>query len=362
MINRLYVHNYRCLENFELVLKNRSSTLLVGGNGSGKSSVRLALELLQKIARGTARVREFVSPKDFTMGRSEVPMDFQIEAVIGGTVYAYHLAMDFPEGFKELRIREESLYVDGAPVFSRELAQITLASGQSGFQLDWHSAGLPIIYGRGPIEDFRNWLSRMLLLAPVPSLITGESSGDTLFPTVKCTNFAEWLSGLMTHSPEAYIEMDRLLKVVMPDFKAFKNLTVGTDAKSLVVQFRDGTAACQIPFADLSDGEKCFFVWATAIGSTAHCGPLFCFWDEPENYLAPSEVGHFTMDLRRTFCDGNQVLISSHSPQNIRQFAREDIFFLHRNNHMSPSTLRPMDQLEIHGCVADALTRGDVEP
>jgi len=37
VIRRLYVHNFRCLENFELPISGRSSALLIGTNGSGKT-------------------------------------------------------------------------------------------------------------------------------------------------------------------------------------------------------------------------------------------------------------------------------------------------------------------------------------
>lgn len=362
MITRLYVHNFRCLENFELILKERSSTLLVGGNGSGKSTVRFALELLQKIARGTSRVKELVSPHDFTMGRSDVPMSFQIDVLLAGKNYSYRLDFEFPDGFKELRVREEALLVDGVPVFTRALAKVTLGSTNAEFQFDWHSVALPILNGQQPAKIIQNWLSKMLLLAPVPSLLGGDAIGDTLFPTMSVDNFAEWLAGLMNNSPAAYYEVDRLLKVVMPDFKEFKNLPVGGDAKRLVVRFQDGEATTLIPFSALSDGEKSFFVWATAIAAASSGGPMFCFWDEPENHLAPSEVGHFTMDLRRTFRDGSQILMASDSPETIRQFAREDVVLLHRRNHMSPTIVRPISDIEVHGDLPDALIRGDVEP
>jgi energy-coupling factor transporter ATP-binding protein EcfA2 len=53
------------LENFELPVSGHSSVLLIGKNGSGKTSVSYALEILQKIARGANRVKDLVTPDDF---------------------------------------------------------------------------------------------------------------------------------------------------------------------------------------------------------------------------------------------------------------------------------------------------------
>jgi len=63
MIKRLYIHNFRCLENFDLPISGQPSSLLIGKNGAGKSTVGDALQVLQQIARGTNRVRELVSEK-----------------------------------------------------------------------------------------------------------------------------------------------------------------------------------------------------------------------------------------------------------------------------------------------------------
>lgn len=106
VIRRLYVHNYRCLENFSLPLAGMSSALLIGQNGSGKSTVGLALEVLQRIARGTNRVKDLVKSKDLSRGRSEVPMRFELEVELKGQQYSYTIAFELPEGFKELRVRE----------------------------------------------------------------------------------------------------------------------------------------------------------------------------------------------------------------------------------------------------------------
>ena len=96
VIRRLYVHNFRCLENFELPIARRPSALLIGKNGAGKTTVGLALEVLQKIARGTNRVGDLVKRKDFARGREDVPIRFEIEVELGGQGYEYTIAFEYP--------------------------------------------------------------------------------------------------------------------------------------------------------------------------------------------------------------------------------------------------------------------------
>src|SRR6185295_265819 len=87
VIHRLHVHNFRCLENFELPISGKSSVLLIGKNGAGKTTVGRALEILQRIARGTNRVYDLVKPKDFASGRVDVPIRFEIEVVLDDRIY-----------------------------------------------------------------------------------------------------------------------------------------------------------------------------------------------------------------------------------------------------------------------------------
>jgi predicted ATP-binding protein involved in virulence len=140
MIRRLYVHNFRCLESFELSLRDQHSVLLIGKNGSGKTTVSLALEVLQKIGRGTNRVKDLVRPKDLSRGRSDVPMRFELEVELGQEVYQYIIAFEFPADFKELRVLEEQLFVGGHPIYTRELALVHLSrvgpDKEAAFRID----------------------------------------------------------------------------------------------------------------------------------------------------------------------------------------------------------------------------------
>ena len=369
MIRRFYVHNFRCLENFELPIADRSSVLLIGKNGAGKTTAGLALEILQRIARGTNRVDEVVRPKDLTRGRLDAPMRFEIEVKLGAQTCRYFIAFEMPRGFKELRVFEEGFLADGTPVFTRELAQVHLAKTnrekEATFLIDWHLAALPIVQERttkDPLFLFKQWLARAVILRPLPSLIKGTSEQETLQPNVQGTDFGAWFSGLLAYAPAAYARIDQYLKQVMPDLKDIKNPVIGKDSRSLEVQFSNDVGNLTIPFADLSDGEKCFMICATVLAANEAYGPLVCFWDEPDNHLALSEVGHFVTALRKAFQSGGQFITTSHNPEAIRRFSEESTFILYRKSHLEPTNVRPLSEITVSGDLVSALIRDDVEP
>jgi len=81
-----------------------------------------------------------VKPKDFFLGRTDAPMRFEIEADVEGATYSYVLAFELPEGFRELRVREEKLAIDGHTVYTRKEAEVE--SQQRTFR-SWIAHGHP---------------------------------------------------------------------------------------------------------------------------------------------------------------------------------------------------------------------------
>ncbi|MBD2086605.1 AAA family ATPase [Trichocoleus sp. ST-U3] len=375
MLQRLYVNNFRCLENFELILKEMPSSLLIGKNGAGKSTIRVVLEILQHIGRGINRMREFdknhlglIDPKDFNRGKSDVPIRFEIEVLLNNKLYKYILALELPENFRELRVFEEQLLISGNPIYSRKEAQVTLYTSprnpEAQFLVDWHLVALPVIQEQSetdPLRIFKTWLARTIILAPIPSLMTGDSNGETLEPKRDGSNFGEWFSGLLSRYPAAYTQADRYLREVMPDIQDFLNEQIGKDSKSMVVRFEAKSANLSVDFKDLSDGEKCFFLCAVVLAANKYYGPLFCFWDEPDNYLSLSEVGHFVTSLRRSFKNSGQIVVTSHNEEAIRKFSNENTFVLDRKSHLEPTLVRLLSDIPVSGDLVDTLIRGDIE-
>lgn len=369
MIRRFYVNNFRCLENFELPISGRSSMVLIGKNGSGKTTALFALEVLQKIGQGVNRVGSLVSRKDFFRGLSDAPVRFELQVELDGKIFEYALAFELPEGWQEMRVFEESLRVDGRPVFTRERSQVDLpASGteekEARFRIDWHLVALPIVHERSeqdPLQIFKKWLGTILILRPAPSLISGETTEQRAQPNPRVTNFGDWYSALTVGRLRASSRIDEYLKQVMPDLSDIENVPAGPDSGRLVVHFSSKSANLAVPFADLSDGEKCFMICALVLAENAS-RPLVCFWDEPDNYLALDEIGHFVLALRAAFRSRGQFIATSHNEEAIRSFSRENTLLLYRKSHLEPTTVRPLADVPYEGDLIHALIRGDLVP
>jgi predicted ATPase len=374
MMKRLYVNNFRCLDNFSLEFGDHSSLLLLGRNGAGKTTVGLALGVLQTVARGTSRVGDLLMPEDLTRGRSDVPARFEVEVLLAGRYYAYSVAFEFPTGFRELRVSEERLSVDGNPIFTRELAQVRLARTGSGaeaaFRIDWHVVALPIIQEQNsgdPLSVFKRWFASILILKPVPSHARGESrqnAPDLRVPDIQATNLGSWFSAMNADRPSTFSQVREHLVNVMPDFNEVTNQLVAKETRSLRFRFLKGQRSVELALEELSDGEKCFFIFALAIAANAADNPILCFWDEPDNFLAPDEVGHSVTALRKAYHDRGQLIVTSHNPEAIRRFSDENTLFLSRKSHLEPTTIRSIENLrnsgQFEGGFIDALIRGDV--
>lgn len=184
MLQRIYINHYRCLENFEIDTKKLSSILLLGRNGVGKSTVRAALEVFQNISRGKHRCKEIINAKDFTRYEQNKPVRLEIDVLIDGLMNSYSIVFDLPENFKEVRVLEEILVIDGKKIYERNLAEVSIYARRdtpAEFSVDWHLVAFPIIQER-IIFPLKNWLNRMIILSPIPMLMTGIADDETLEP------------------------------------------------------------------------------------------------------------------------------------------------------------------------------------
>jgi predicted ATPase len=364
MIERLYVHNFRCLENFALDLTGRSSALVIGKSGAGKSTVLRCLKLFQSICRGSNRVGNLVSASDFTLHRTNQPMSFEIELTLSKKRFKYATSFEWPPNFREARILDESLSVDGDAIFTRHVSQIQLSDGPA-FGIDWHIVALPVINerpGEQAIQDIKTFFATMILIAPIPVNMTGFSEEPSEELQDDAANYASCLRALLGQKPAAYSVFDSYVKTVIPDFSSIENVERGESGTQLIVKFerQNPQRSLSVEFKALSDGEKCFFLCAYIIASNSARSPVFCIWDEPDNYLSLSDVGQFVTGLRKMTNRSGQFIATTHHPETLRKFSDETTFVLTRKSHLDPTVVRSLADLHYSGDLINALIRDEI--
>ncbi|MBN2580221.1 MAG: AAA family ATPase [Pirellulales bacterium] len=364
MIKRLYVHNFRCFENFTLDLSGHPSVLLIGKNGAGKSTLLHCLKLFQNICRGSNRIRNLISASDFAQHRTDHPMRFEVDLTLSDRRFKYAISFEWPENFQEARILDESLSVDGQSIFTRHHAQTQLSGGPA-FGIDWHIVALPVINerpGEQAIQDIKTFFASMILIAPIPVKMTGFSEGSSSELQLDAANYASCLRNLLEKKPAAYHPFDSYIKTVIPDFSSIENVERGESGTQLVIKFEslNPQRSLTVEFKALSDGEKCFFLSAYLIATNTVGWPVFCMWDEPDNHLSLSEVGQFITGLRKMTNRSGQFIATTHHPETIRKFSDETTFVLMRKSHLDPADVRPLADFTYSGDLINALIRDEI--
>ncbi len=364
MIERLYVHNFRCFENFTLDFADRRSVLLIGKNGAGKSTVLHCLAIFQNICRGCNRVGNLISASDFTQHRTDQPMRLEVELMLSEKRFKYAVSFEWPANFREARILDESLSVDGQTIFTRHQAQTQLSSAPA-FGIDWHIVALPVINerpGERAIQDLKTFFASMILIAPIPAKMTGFSEEPSIELVDDASNYASCLRALLGQKPAAYSVFDSYIRTMIPDFSSIENVERGESGTQLIVKFEQQNSPrnLAVEFKGLADGEKCFFLSAYIIASNIAGPPVFCMWDEPDNHLSLSDVGQFITRLRKMTNPTGQFIATTHHPETVRKFSDETTFVLTRKSHLDPTVVRPLADFTYNGDLINALIRDEI--
>src|SRR5579859_7109340 len=112
MLKRLYIDNFRCFVNFEY--KPERKQLLLGDNGSGKSSLLEVVRLLKEFLKG--RDIPFSQSSRTRWLRRPIQV-FEIEAEIDDKLYSYRVEIRYSPKSNAPTVSLEKLTVDDNAVF-----------------------------------------------------------------------------------------------------------------------------------------------------------------------------------------------------------------------------------------------------
>jgi predicted ATPase len=145
------------------------------------------------------------------------------------------------------------------------------------------------------------------------------------------SNLSAVLFSLMAEDREAWSELETHIRSVVPGFLSL-NVVPRGEPGSVITEWIERSEQGQITkltVSDLSDGTLRFLCWAAICLSSA-TSPVVCV-DEPELGLHP-RVLPVLAGLFRLFSQRSQILIATHSPYFLSQFPLEQIAVMRKED------------------------------
>lgn len=326
MITRIYIDGYRNLVNFELKLGEVN--LFLGSSGAGKSSVFKALLAVRDAVVGDKRWSQVISKADFTYWDARKRLTIELEIEVGGARYAYGVELA-PVLF--VMMRAERLHCDGEPVYT--FAPGASSTAGSGGMFAGRSSRLSMQSDLGRLgEEFVAGLSQLVIVAPVPPMISEVAVSELNSLDWNCTNFVSWLRYLTQEHHDRTVALHLYLKEALPGFVSFRLEKTGSEEKRLQIKFKGAQGDTELTFGALSDGQRQLFVLYTIL---ACAGPDASIWiDEPDNYLELAEIQPWLLALEQASGEHQQqYVLVSHNPEVINHLGASNGIWFAQTEH-----------------------------
>ncbi len=354
MLKRMYVHNYKCLVNFEINF-DQDISLFLGANGSGKSTV---FEVLSKLVRLIVDEEKIGNVFDFVdsprwLDRETIDIQFELDFEINSSIYKYSLVV--VDYLFEPVIKKERLSHDGSQLIGSENGEIFWFD-EAPMSFDSTRS----VISRYPdySTDFLNYIKALFIVRVNPFSMTSTINKTNNKVKTDLSNFSEWFAYLNEKNRRGVSIFENAMRDVLSEFDFFKIEQAG-QAKILQVEFKNKSNKKEIIsyyFNELSEGQKVLISLYTLI----YCTPdnsVICI-DEPENFLALPEIQPWFDTLYDQCAERNlQVLLISHHPKIINLLASDSGYWFSRENNLTRiQKITPEDESGLS--IAELIERG----
>ena len=366
MFRRIYIDNYKCLVNFELPLQEL--TLLMGSNGSGKSSVLEVVHSLRQLLRGVVKVTDpGVFPARTRTRWQDRPVQvFEVQVDLDGDILEYRIEVEHEDGTGKARVRYEGLTGGGNPLFSFNMGDVQLYrddhSEGPAFPADWSESALArVVSGRDNkrLTGFLAFMRRVLICGLNPAGFATEAWGEEEILARDASNFASWYQFVSLERPDLVPPYIEALKQVLSGFRGLRLERVGKDTRALMVAFKETGGAYELRFDELSDGQRAIIALYGLMHLAVGQGYALLL-DEPDNFVALAEIQPWLLELSDTCGDAlPQALLCSHHPELIDYLGR-DRGLLVRRETSGVSVARPVENNDEPGALklSELVARG----
>ena len=329
MLTRFYADNFRCLSNFELMLDE--ANILLGPNGSGKTSVLSVLSRIQKLLVRGVRINEAFPARDLSLTQARNEQRFELDLELDGHAYHYVLGIEHDRDRGMMRICEEMLVYDDKPLFAfkngtAQLYHDDFDKGPS-YPFDWSQSGVGVLRGRHDnqkLTRFKEEIANFVIASPCPPLFEPETRTEDEFLEPLMQNFVGWYRHAAQENMGSIVGLFAALREALPGFDSLSLTESGENSRALKVAFLDSSdehRSNRYGFGQLSDGQRALVaLYCLIFLSTSRRTSLFL--DEPDNYLSLREVQPWLAEVVDRCGDTlEQAVLVSHHPVTIDYMA-----------------------------------------
>lgn len=349
MLSRVYIDNFRSFVNFEYVPKPKQ--LLLGANGSGKSSLLEAIRHVKSFITGgdnpfTPSTRTRWQEKEKQRSLQVI----EIEALLDDQEYRYRLEIRFDVETRQSSVHLESLKVSGTTWFERTSGEIHFfvlsGSQETATPPDSTRSALYLSRLSNPhVGRFVRWLDSVHCFeidAYFDAMDEPADSGENQ-PDFELGNFPSWYGYLLQNQPAENVAFLTALKECMDGFQELRFYSSGGGVERLRAVFRASTnELLDYALSELSDGQR-KLIGLYAILHFLITKGCTVFIDEPDNYISLREIQPWLLAAEEAVEDKHgQLILTSHHPEILNQWASAYglRFFREKNGHVRTEKFR----------------------
>lgn len=336
MISELYIDNFRCLVNFQMALP--SLALLMGGNGSGKSTVFDALQRTCAFVAGDVSVSDAFPSSTLNKRTTAHLQEIRLGVQSPGGELQYHLIIEHDRLAGKSSVVTESLSAAGGALlrFENDVVQLFYNDHRPGPGYPYDTsrsalANIPPNSAFTRLTWFKEHLARMVFLRMCPMEMGAEADREDRMLAMNGKNFASWFRFLSQEYQDRIFDLTSRLRDLYPGFRAFRLTEAGRDRRVLRAVFQDTAGEIAFDFDELSDGQRVAITLYTLLYGLRG-GGYSLFIDEPQNFVALAEIQPWLMALQDACgSDIAQAVLISHHPEPIDYLGAEAGIWLERS-------------------------------